>query len=107
MPESPQQGELLPEAPPLPEGAPLLSARKVNEYVYCPRLANLELVQGEWKENADTVAGAHTHRRVDHSEWLISRGSQAKTVRRLYRPNQAIGESPRRRARSPIPLDEE
>ena len=28
--------------PPLPEDAPFLPARMVNEYVYCPRLAYLE-----------------------------------------------------------------
>lgn len=43
----------------------LLPARMVNEYVYCPRLAYLEWVQGEWDDNADTVAGRFTHRRVD------------------------------------------
>lgn len=59
MAESPQQGELLLAAPPLSEGAPLLPARMVNEYVYCPRLAYLEWVQGEWAENGDTVAGAY------------------------------------------------
>jgi CRISPR-associated endonuclease Cas1/CRISPR-associated protein Cas4 len=37
----------------------------VNEYVYCPRLAYLEWVQGEWADSADTVEGRHTHRRVD------------------------------------------
>ncbi len=68
MPESSQQGELPLEAPPLPEGAPLLPARMVNEYVYCPRLAYLEWVQGEWKESADTVAGAYAHRRVDRED---------------------------------------
>ncbi|HET9931276.1 MAG TPA: CRISPR-associated protein Cas4, partial [Polyangiaceae bacterium] len=37
----------------------------VNEYEYCPRLAYLEWVQGEWADSADTVEGRHTHRRVD------------------------------------------
>jgi CRISPR-associated protein Cas4 len=37
----------------------------VNEYVYCPRLAYLEWVQGEWADSADTVEGRWTHRRVD------------------------------------------
>lgn len=68
MPGQLQQGELPLEAAPLPEGAPLLPARMVNEYVYCPRLAYLEWVQGEWKESADTVAGAHAHRRVDRED---------------------------------------
>jgi CRISPR-associated endonuclease Cas1/CRISPR-associated protein Cas4 len=37
----------------------------INEYVYCPRLAYLEWVQGEWADSADTVEGRHVHRRVD------------------------------------------
>lgn len=44
---------------------PLLPARMVNEYQYCPRLAYLEWVQGEWAESADTVEGRYAHRRVD------------------------------------------
>ena len=44
---------------------PLLPARMVNEYQYCPRLAYLEWVQGEWAESSDTVEGRHAHRRVD------------------------------------------
>jgi CRISPR-associated protein Cas1 len=43
----------------------LVPARMVNEYVYCPRLAYLEWVQGEWDDNADTVGGRWAHRRVD------------------------------------------
>ncbi len=65
MPSDAQQAELPLEAPPLPEGAPYLPARMVNEYVYCPRLAYLEWVQGEWAENEYTAEGAHVHRRVD------------------------------------------
>ena len=60
-----RQPELALDAPPLPPGAPLLPARMVNEYTYCPRLAYLEWVQGEWAESADTVEGRHAHRRVD------------------------------------------
>ncbi len=61
----PEQPALPLDAPPLPPGTPLLPARMVNEYVYCPRLAYLEWVQGEWAESADTVEGRHAHRRVD------------------------------------------
>ena len=68
MPDTPQQGELPLEAPPLPEDAPFLPARMVNEYVYCPRLAYLEWVQGEWADSADTVGGTHVHRRVDRED---------------------------------------
>ena len=65
LPFTPGQTSLPLDAPPLPPGAPLLPARMVNEYVYCPRLAYLEWVQGEWAESADTVEGRHAHRRVD------------------------------------------
>ena len=44
---------------------PLLPARMVNEYEYCPRLAYLEWVQGEWADSYDTVQGKYQHRRVD------------------------------------------
>jgi CRISPR-associated protein Cas1 len=62
---APAQPPLPLDAPPLPPGTPLLPARMVNEYVYCPRLAYLEWVQGEWADSADTVEGRHVHRRVD------------------------------------------
>jgi len=51
--------------PELSGDEPLIPARMVNEYQYCPRLAYLEWVQGEWAESADTVEGRHSHRRVD------------------------------------------
>lgn len=58
-----------PELPlPFPEFSgdmPLLPARMVNEYQYCPRLAYLEWVQGEWADSSDTVEGRYRHRRVD------------------------------------------
>lgn len=44
---------------------PLVPARMVNEYVYCPRLAYLMWVQGEFAHNEYTVDGAIKHRRVD------------------------------------------
>ncbi|MBN1296310.1 CRISPR-associated endonuclease Cas1 [bacterium] len=37
----------------------------LNEYIYCPRLAYLEWVQGEFADSADTIRGRFTHRRVD------------------------------------------
>ena len=46
----------------LPE---LVPARMLNEYAYCPRLAYLEWVQGEFADSADTVEGRFQHRRVD------------------------------------------
>ena len=44
---------------------PLIPARILNEYVYCPRLAYLEWVQKEWESSSDTIEGRHVHRRVD------------------------------------------
>lgn len=60
-----EQQELPLPFPELARDLPLLPARMVNEYAYCPRLAYLEWVQGEWDSSADTVQGAHVHRRVD------------------------------------------
>ena len=34
--------------PPADANTPLVPARMVNEWVYCPRLAYLEWVEGEW-----------------------------------------------------------
>jgi len=50
MPEddTPQQPELPLPFPEFTGDLPLLPARMVNEYQYCPRLAYLEWVQGEW-----------------------------------------------------------
>ena len=46
----------------------------VNEYVYCPRLAYLEWVQGEWADSADTVEGRGSHKRVDKPRGLLPPG---------------------------------
>jgi len=66
MAEQDQQ-ELLLSFPEAVGDLPLLPARMVNEYVYCPRLSYLEWVQGEWQESSDTVHGKYVHRRVDRA----------------------------------------
>ena len=43
----------------------LVPARMLNEYAYCPRLAYLEWVQGEFEDSVDTMEGRFQHRRVD------------------------------------------
>ena len=43
----------------------LVPARMLNEYAYCPRLAYLEWVQGEFDDSVDTIEGRFQHRRVD------------------------------------------
>ena len=42
-----------------------LPVRMLNEFTYCPRLAYLEWVQGEFADNVYTVEGTFEHRRVD------------------------------------------
>lgn len=64
-PEAPVQVELELPFPDLARDVPLLPARMINEYCYCPRLAYLMWVQGEWDDSSDTVEGRHVHRRVD------------------------------------------
>ncbi len=59
------QGELTLPAPPLAEDQPPVPARMVNEFQYCPRLAWLEWVEGEWADNADTADGRRIHARID------------------------------------------
>jgi CRISPR-associated protein Cas1 len=55
-----------PAAPPSePELPPLVPARMLNEHAYCPRLAYLEWVQGDFADSVDTVDGRYQHRRVD------------------------------------------
>lgn len=64
MPTDNQLEFLLP-APPVSDDTPLMPARMVNEFVYCPRLAYLMWTQGEWAETSDTVEGNRVHTRVD------------------------------------------
>ena len=73
--------------PHAPADPPLVPARMVNEYVYCPRLAYLEWVQGEWADSSDTVEGSHAHRRVNRDGGTLP-------------PPDEIEESPRLHARS-------
>src|SRR5579883_2376203 len=73
------QSELRPSASEPSGDTPLLPARMVNEYQYCPRLAYLEWVQGEWSESADTVEGRHAHRRVDQRSGDLPKASDPES----------------------------
>lgn len=55
---------------------PLVPARMLNEFVYCPRLAVLEWVDGEFAHSADTVAGELRHRSVDRPGRRFRRTSE-------------------------------
>lgn len=59
------QLELHLPAPAATGETPLVPARMVNEFVYCPRLAYLMWTQSEWAETGDTVEGKRVHGRVD------------------------------------------
>ena len=48
-------------APPVTGETPLVPARMVNEFVYCPRLAYLMWTQAEWADTGDTVEGRRGH----------------------------------------------
>lgn len=43
----------------------LIPARMLHEWTYCPRVAYLEWVHGEFEDSADTIEGRDQHRRVD------------------------------------------
>lgn len=45
--------------------AELIPARMLNEFTYCPRLAYLEWVQSEFRDNLETKEGTFGHRNVD------------------------------------------
>ena len=62
---TPSQLELHLPAPSVTGDEPLVPARMVNEFVYCPRLAYLMWGQAEWAESGDTVEGRRVHVRVD------------------------------------------
>ena len=48
-----------------PTTQPLLPARMLNEFVYCPRLFYYEHVERVFVHNADTLEGKAAHKRVD------------------------------------------
>lgn len=78
------QGELPLPFPELSADLPLLPARMVNEYEYCPRLAYLEWVQGEWAESGDTVEGRYRHWRVDTPGGHLPPAGEAEEGERLH-----------------------
>ena len=63
---------------------PLVPARMVNEYVYCPRLAYLEWVQGEWADSSDTVEGRHAHRRVNREGGSLPAAADVEAAAKVH-----------------------
>ena len=78
------QKELPLPCPELSADLPLLPARMINEYQYCPRLAYLEWVQGEWAESGDTVDGRYRHRRVDKPGGALPTPDAAEDGERIH-----------------------
>lgn len=78
------QRELPLPFPELSADLPLLPARMINEYQYCPRLAYLEWVQGEWAESSDTVEGRYSHRRVDKPGGKLPDPEDAAAEERIH-----------------------
>lgn len=78
------QKELPLPFPELSGDMPLLPARMVNEYQYCPRLAYLEWVQGEWAESSDTVEGRYAHRKVDRPSGDLPSPADATEGERIH-----------------------
>ena len=75
--------------------APLIPARILNEFVYCPRLAYLEWVHKEFEHSADTVQGLHVHRRVDRPGGTLpepdDRDEALKIARSVELSSQKLG----------------
>lgn len=74
----PHQRDLELPYPDFGEDQPLIPVRMLNEHVYCPRLAYLEWVQGEWADSVDTVDGRWRHRRVDRPSGDLPNAEQAE-----------------------------
>ncbi|MCL6596474.1 MAG: CRISPR-associated endonuclease Cas1 [Firmicutes bacterium] len=51
-----------------PGEVPLVPARMLAEFVFCPRLMYLEWVEQEFEDSADTVEGRRLHERADRPE---------------------------------------
>ena len=61
---------------------PLIPARMVNEFEYCPRLFWLEWVQSQFADNSDTVEGRYVHRNVDPGGGRIGGPEEQDPVRK-------------------------
>ena len=57
---------------------PELSARMLNEFIYCPRLFYYEYVDGIFVHNADTLGGARVHRKVDSGSGKLPPATAAR-----------------------------
>jgi CRISPR-associated endonuclease Cas1/CRISPR-associated protein Cas4 len=56
----------------------------VNEFVYCPRLAYLEWVQGEWADSADTDEGRFAHRASERAGGRLPEAAALDDATRIH-----------------------
>lgn len=92
------------------EEVPALTARMLNEFVYCPRLFYYEFVEGVFVESADTLRGAHVHRRVDAGSGKMpppgSAGNRSATEMGEPRPGiRSTSRAERDRRSDPAPSE--
>ncbi|MGE3226209.1 MAG: CRISPR-associated endonuclease Cas1 [Parvibaculaceae bacterium] len=83
-------------APAATAETPLVPVRMVNEWVYCPRLAFLEWVDGEWADSGDTEEGRRAHARVDSGGGRMpapedAAGTPDFTARSVTLASEALG----------------
>ncbi|MCB1736337.1 MAG: CRISPR-associated endonuclease Cas1 [Gammaproteobacteria bacterium] len=79
-----EQQELPLPFPELTGDTPPLPARMVNEFSYCPRLAYLEWVQGEWEASHHTVEGDAVHKRVDKPGGALPEPDEIEDTPKLH-----------------------
>jgi CRISPR-associated endonuclease Cas1/CRISPR-associated protein Cas4 len=72
----------------------LLPARMLNEFVYCPRLAYLEWVQGEWTDNADTTEGRFAHRVADQPGGALPPAEEAEPDSAIHARSVTLSSEP-------------
>lgn len=77
---TPDQFPLHLPAPPARAGETLVPARMINEWLYCPRLAYLEWVEGEWADSADTAEGRRAHAATDAGGGALPAADDAEAL---------------------------
>jgi CRISPR-associated protein Cas1 len=81
----------------------LIPARMLNEFAYCPRLAYLEWVQGEFADNLDVLEGRFGHRRVDEPSRADVPAPAAEDYKLQIEPEASPGQSEIPNPKSDIP----
>lgn len=82
------------ETPQVQDVPDLVPARMLNEFAYCPRLAYLEWVQGEFADNLEVLEGRFGHRRVDVPSRAEVPDATAIPVANNGEPNDGDSDAP-------------